>query len=136
MFFTWPFFKPTSSPSLPAGPPMTLMYLIIDSITHSLSFSPENDKHWSCFAYNNKHRICSVSEKYISLGKKSILEKIACKLFLPINRNWTYNISGYNTRKLKPISNMHIHTWHRMIFCEQTTKRLVSNFLLIFSFTL
>ena len=40
MTHTCPFLSPTSNPSCPAGPPITLMYLINDSIAHSLSFTP------------------------------------------------------------------------------------------------
>lgn len=36
IFIIWPFFSPTNKPSLAGGPPMTLMYRIRDSMTHSL----------------------------------------------------------------------------------------------------
>lgn len=48
---TWPFFRPTNRPSLPAGPPITLMYRMRDSICHSLSFTPLKDRHCSRFSW-------------------------------------------------------------------------------------
>ena len=49
---TCPFLSPTSSPSLPGGPPTTLMYRMRDSMIHSRSFTPWNDRHCSRFSYN------------------------------------------------------------------------------------
>lgn len=53
---TAPFFNPTSRPSLPGGPPITLMYRIRDSITHSFSLTLLKDRHWSLFSCRRAER--------------------------------------------------------------------------------
>ena len=53
-WLTAPFFSPTSRPSLPGGPPITLMYRISDSISHSFSFTLVKDRHCSLFSYGRQ----------------------------------------------------------------------------------
>ena len=52
IFKICPFFKPIRSPSRARGPPITLMYQINDSSTHSLTFSPLKSYNWSFFSWH------------------------------------------------------------------------------------
>lgn len=93
---TCPFLRPTSSPSLPGGPPMTLIYLMRDSITHSFSFTPWNVKHCNLLSWNRGkiYTYQQIQNTFAFIAHRILLTSLNAKSNEDWHFWWTSEVAG------------------------------------------